>query len=125
LKAAGPIETADLSIISDLELGHIIAVALDGKPLATSEKILLQVMSEERPTGFRTEEIENGKHRIIDIGRDPWLVKELNGTVKLKRADAAKLKVTTLDLNGYPGKSAETAGELKLDAKTVYYLLTR
>ena len=48
LKEAGPTETKDLTISSDLELGHIIAVSLDGKPLATSKKILLQVMSEER-----------------------------------------------------------------------------
>jgi len=39
-------------------------------------------------------------HRITDIGRDPWLVKEPSRTVKLKRADAASLKVTPLDFNG-------------------------
>jgi len=125
LKAAGIVETANLSISSDLELGHIIAVALDGKPLATSGRILLQVMSEERPTGYRTEDAGNGKHRITDIGRDPWLVKELSGTVKLKRADAASLKVTALDFNGYPLKEVGTAAEIRLGAQTVYYLITR
>ena len=123
LAAAGPIETTDLSIRSDLELGHIVAVALDGKPLAHSQKILLQVMSEERATGFRTEDAGNGQHRIIDIGRDPWLVKELTGTVRLKRPDAARLKVTALDFNGYPVKGVGTAAEIKLRGATVYYVI--
>jgi hypothetical protein len=123
LLAAGTVQTADLSISSDLELGHVIAVALDGKPLATSGKILLQVMSEERPTGFRTEDAGNGKHRIIDIGRDPWLVKGLAGVVKLKRPDAASLKVTALDFNGYPLKPMGAATEIHLRPDTMYYLI--
>jgi hypothetical protein len=124
LKAAGAVETADLTIRSDLELGHIIAVALDGKPLATSGRILLQVMSEERPTGYRTEDAGNGKRRITDIGSDPWLVKDLDGTIRLKRSDAGSLKVTPLDFNGYPLKAMGTATEIKLGAETVYYLIT-
>jgi hypothetical protein len=125
LKAAGSVETADLSIRSDLELGHIIAVALDEKPLSTSSRILLQVMSEERPTGYRTEAAGNGKRRITDIGRDPWLFKELTGTVSLKRPDAAEMKVAALDFNGYPLKPAGTAAGIKLGPETVYYLISR
>ncbi|HET6251399.1 MAG TPA: hypothetical protein VFE47_27185 [Tepidisphaeraceae bacterium] len=125
LKAAGPVETENLSIASDMELGHIIAVALDGKPIATSGKILLQVMAEERPSGYRTEPTGNSEKRITSIGRDPWLVKDLSGTVKLKRPDAASLKVTPLDFNGYPLKGTGAAGEIKLDGRTVYYLITR
>ncbi|HZK80597.1 MAG TPA: hypothetical protein VFC46_06005, partial [Humisphaera sp.] len=118
LKEAGPTETKDLTISSDLELGHIIAVSLDGKPLATSKKILLQVMSEDEPSGYRTQEAGNGMKRILDIGRNPWLVKDLSGTVKFKRADAASLKVTTLDFNGYPLKATGTATEIKLNPQT-------
>jgi hypothetical protein len=125
LKSAGTIETENFTINSDLELGHIIAVALDGKPLATSGKILLQVMSEEHPTGFATEETSTGEHRITHIGRDPWLVKEFAGTVTFKRADVASLKVTPLDFNGYPLKEMGTAGEIKLGAETVYYVIER
>lgn len=123
LKLAGPTETKDLSVLSDLELGHVIAVSLDGKPLATSAKILLQVMSEERSTDFRTEPAGNGQKRIVDIGRDPWLVKDLSGTVKFKRADSADLKVTPLDFNGYPTKSIGSASEIKLSPTTIYYLI--
>jgi hypothetical protein len=125
LKAAGAIETDLLSIASDLELGHIVAVAMDGKPLATSGRILLQVMSEDRPTGYRAEDAGKGLRRITSIGRDPWLFKELTGTVRLKRRDAGSLKVTQLDGNGYPLKTIGTAAEIRLDEKTVYYLIER
>jgi len=125
LKSAGAVQTADLSIQSDMELGHIIAVSLDGKPLASSGRILLQVMSEERPTGFRTVDAGNGSRRITDIGHDPWRVRELSGVVSLKRADASGLKVTELDFNGYPVKEVGSAKEIKLSADVMYYLIGR
>ena len=125
LKSLGKTETADLSINSEMELGHIIAIAMDGKPLATSGKILLQVMSEERASGFRTEDAGGGKQRITDIGHDPWLIKDLSGTVKFKRTDAGSLKVVALDGDGYPVKPAGTATQIQLNEETVYYLITR
>jgi hypothetical protein len=125
LRAAGTVRTADLTIASDLELGHIIVVTLDGKPLATSESMLLQVMSEERPTNFRTQPTGNGLHRITDIGRDPWLVKELTGTIKFHRTDAGSLAVTRLDFNGYPVRNVGLATGFKLDGETMYYLIAR
>jgi hypothetical protein len=51
------------------------------------------------------------------------MVKELAGTVKLKRPDAARLKVTALNFNGYPAKDAGTAAEIKLLPDVVYYLI--
>ena len=36
LQAAGPVETRDLAIASEMELGHIVAVSLDDQPLARS-----------------------------------------------------------------------------------------
>ena len=110
---------------SDLELGHIIAVALDDQPLATSGRILLQVMSEEQETDRQTEPVSATVKRIVNIGTDPWQVRELNGTVRFKRADAAQLKVTALDFNGYPVGSASRGGEIQLQPATLYYLVTR
>jgi hypothetical protein len=124
LRAAGTTELAGMDITSNLDLGHIIAVSLDGKPLASSGRILLQVMSEERPTGFRAEPLPTGEKRIVSIGRDPWLVREIQGVVRLKRPDAAQLKVVALDPNGDPVKSIGGASEIRLDPKTVYYLIT-
>jgi hypothetical protein len=123
LQTAGRVETKDLSIASDMELGHIVAVSLDEQPLATSRKILLQVMSEEKSSDYETAAAGESVKRITNIGRDPWLVKELKGEVKLKRADAGKLKVTALDFNGYASDDAGTGEIIKLQPKTVYYLI--
>ena len=120
-KGQGKIQLADISIESDMELGEIIAVSLDGSPLAAAKKILLQVMTEEKPTGFETEDAGNGLKRITNLGTDPWLFKEPSGTIRLK----GKVKTTALDLNGYPVKQMGAGEEIRLDPKTVYYLLER
>jgi len=125
LKAAGPVETRDLAISSDMELGHIVAVPLDHQPLAISTRILLQVMSEEKASDFRTEAVSATVQRIMSIGTDPWLIKALQGTVHFKRPDAAQLKVTALDPNGYPIGSAGTAKIIQLQPATIYYLVSR
>lgn len=125
LKLAGIVELKDLSVSSDLELGHIIVVALDDQPLAKSDRMLLQVMSEERETDRKTEPVNPTTKRIVSLGRDPWQVRELRGTVRFKRADAAQLQVIALDFNGYPVGTAGTAREIKLQPSTIYYLIAR
>lgn len=125
LRAAGEAKLKDLVIHSDLELGQIIAVALDGKPISESDRILLQVMSEEKPTGWEAQDEGNGWRRIVHVGKDPWQVKAFNGTVKFTRADAASLKVTPLDFLGYAAEKNFTgsAAEIALQPATVYYLI--
>ena len=82
-------------------------------------------MSEEKASDFRAEPAGNGTKRIANIGHDPWLVKEITGTVRLTRPDAARLKVTPLDHSGYPTKPAGSATEIKLDPATMYYLISQ
>jgi hypothetical protein len=123
LNEAGKVELRDLTISSDLDLAHIVAVALDNQPLATSRRILLQVMSEERTSAFETEAVNTTVKRIKNIGRDPWQVRRLAGTVVLKRSDAAQLKVTPLDFNGRPTGDADPARAIHLQPTTIYYLI--
>jgi hypothetical protein len=127
LAAAGAGDLKDITIQSSMDLGHIIAISLDGQPLATSKRILLQVMSEERNTDFQTAPAENGKLKIANIGHDPWQIKAITGTVKFKRADAGELKVTALDGNGYAQQTAAqaTAAQFQLSRETIYYLISR
>jgi hypothetical protein len=126
LKEAGAVELDDLSLASDMPLGHIVAVALDGRPLASSLKVLLQVMSEEKPSDWETIDVGNGIKRITQIGHDPWQIRAMSGTVKFKRGDAGKLKVTALDGNGEKEKGeAGTAAEIKLLPGTLYYLIAK
>jgi hypothetical protein len=125
LKLVGEVELNDIVITSDLELGHIVAVALDGRPLATSSRILVQAMTEEKSTNFTTERASDGVHRILRIGEDPWLFREIQGTVKFKRFDAGGLKVTALDFNGYRIAEAGTADAFELKPDVVYYLIQK
>jgi hypothetical protein len=124
LRDLGKVTLKDLTISSKLELGQIVAVSLDDRPLATSQRILLQAMSEEKSTDFATEPAPGGEKRITNIGHDPWLVKNLDGVVRFHRPDAARLKVTALDFNGDPVKSIGTASEIGLAPSTIYYLIT-
>ncbi len=125
LKLAGPTELGDLTLASDLDPGHIVAVALDDQPLAISRRILLQVMSEEQETRRQTEPVTATVKRIVGLGADPWQVRELTGVVRFKRADAAQLRVTALDFNGYPVGPVGTGAEIRLQPRTLYYLISR
>jgi hypothetical protein len=77
LAAAGTVDLKDVSIASRLDLGHVVAVSLDGKALATSGKILVQAMSEEKASGFCADGPARGERRIASVGHDPWLVRDL------------------------------------------------
>ncbi len=123
LKAGNEITLTDLSIRSDLENAHIILVSLDNAPLARSRKMLLQAMSEDRATGFTTEDAGNGLRRITDIGRDPWQVSRLQGMVRFKSGGG--LQIQPLDFNGYPKGESIAGGELTLAPETIYYLVSR
>jgi hypothetical protein len=80
-------------------------------------------MSEEQETNHQTEPMNATVKRIVNIGTDPWQVKNLNGIVRFKRSDAAKLKVTALDFNGYPNGAIGHAEEIHLQPRTLYYLI--
>jgi hypothetical protein len=59
--------------------------------------------------------------KITDIGHDPWQIKNLSGTVRLK----SPVQIQPLDFNGYPVGERKTGAEIKLAPATIYYLLTR
>lgn len=123
LKVAGSAKLEALTVECDLDLAHIIAVSLDGQPLDRSKRILLQTMTEERASEFATQPVDAHTQRITNIGRDPWQVKKLSGTVKFLRADASQLKVTALDVNGKRANEVGHADSIRLQPETVYYLL--
>jgi hypothetical protein len=125
LAALGETKLTDLTIASDLDLAHIVLVSLDNQPIKTSSRLLLQVMSEEQNSGWKSEPAENQKLRITSIGRDPWTFKPITGSVRLHRPDASQLKVTTLDANGNPTSNHGTASTIPLKPDTLYYLISR
>jgi hypothetical protein len=117
---AGAITLSALAIDMPLDVGHVLLVSLDGQPLARARRMLLQVMSEERATGFRSEAGANGERRIVSIGVDPWQVRTLAGTIGLRRAD---LVAEALDATGVPTGRVQPAARLDLEPSTLYYLI--
>ena len=115
----------DLTITSDLPLGHIVAVSLDDQPLATSQTH--PAAGDDRGEGHQLPDRAGraGVKRIISIGQDPWLVKEIRGTVQFTRPDAADFKVTVLDHSGYPSGEISADGPITLRPNVLYYLIEK
>lgn len=123
LAALGRAQLTDLSIESDLDLAHIVAVSLDDQSIRSSQRILLQAMSEEQNSGWKSEKTPEGRQRILSIGGDPWTIKPIRGVVRFRRPDAANLQVTALDGNGQPAAVLGSASEIKLRPGILYYLI--
>jgi len=123
LSAFGPVELDGVRIQSAMDYGAVVLVAMDGQPIASSGKMLLQVASEEIPRGWATS-APSGVRTITDRGTVPLLVKNLGGTVQLKRTDAAALTVTPLDFNGYRLSGPPmAAADFVLRPDAPYYLI--
>ncbi len=123
LRKAGAQTLQTVRIQSDLDYGSVVLVSLDDEPLTRSRRMLLQVMSEEQTLGWKT----TGSRRktIQSVGNPLLTVRNLSGTVALRRPDAASLKVTALDFNGYPTGKAGNANPIKLMPDKFYYLIEK
>ena len=127
LTKGGIVSLTDITVASRLDYGSVLLVSLDDRPIATSRKMLLQVMSEDTNLGWSAPGA--GLRPIVAIGGPPIIVKKLEGTVSLKRTDATSLKVTALDFNGRPvdvgGAQTKSAKEIRLLPTTLYYLIEK
>jgi len=135
LREGGPQTLTDLTVDGRNEYGSILVVSMDGKPLNSSARILLQVMTEDRNFGYRTEPVQvednQGRkvqaRRITDLGKAPIVVRRIEGSVTIRRPDAHLLRVTALDENGYkrqelPGAAGE-ALTIELLPDCFYYII--
>ncbi|MDP6038842.1 MAG: hypothetical protein QGG64_09855, partial [Candidatus Latescibacteria bacterium] len=113
LKQGGKMSIGDIIIESENAYATVLAVSLDGKPLKSSKKILVQAGTWDMPYGFRT--ARDGEYeKITSLGGYPLNVKRIKVTVTLPRGK----KGTILDENGYRTKrkavSKSAAGGLQL-----------
>jgi hypothetical protein len=126
LARAGTIHTTGLTLSSPLEYGSILVVSMDERPLATSRRMLLQVMSEDENFGWSAP--GTGLRSIVDVGGPPIVVRRLGGEVSMTRSDAASLRVTPLDWGGRPDgamPAGRDARHIRLAPTTLYYLIER
>lgn len=124
LNVKDAIDLPDVTIKTPLEFGAIALVSLDKKPLAESKRMLLQVMSEQRATGWTEGETDaKGFTRIIDPGGYPMQTKALEGAITFKREDAQVLRITPLHENFVPAGPATRGPTLVLRPDVFYYLI--
>ncbi|HEY8923015.1 MAG TPA: hypothetical protein VIU64_01470, partial [Polyangia bacterium] len=70
----------------------------------------------------------SGPRTIVDVGGPPLVVREIAGRIAFTRPDAASLRATPLDPNGYPTGAPTPLGrrgELELRPRTLYYILEK
>jgi hypothetical protein len=110
------------------EYATVVAVSLDGAPLAAARRVLVQAMTTARPHGFRA---EGG--RIASLGTWPWGVELLRARATLAGGSWRGAAVTALDENGDAragGPAAEVAADgaavaFPLLEDSVYYIVSR
>jgi len=111
-------ELRDVTIRTGNHYGAVLVVALDNKPLKESGKVLIQVGTQCRPTGWQEEPVaiktQEGKiidgFRVVNYGRAPWQVIQANVAVTIRNTGLKK--ATALDMNG------NATGNVALDRNT-------
>lgn len=120
LAEAGEQSLTDVSFRVGNPYAAVLAVSLDGSPLARARRILVQAMSEERFHGART--AADGE--ILALGGPPLEVRRLDVAVRLP----GRFRVTALDPHGYAQGAArhvESGSWLALDPEAIYHVLER
>ena len=135
LDKVGPLALSDVTITSGNPYATVLAVSMDGLPLKTSRKVLVQVGTAARPTGWQAQETDyksdDGKqtlhgYQVVKVGTGPFQV--VNTDVTLTVGNAGLSKATLLDAAGYPAGPVEVtrAGgkmTVKLPANAMYVVL--
>jgi len=106
-QAGGRFQFDDVQIVSGNDYATVMVVAMDNRPIRDSEKVLVQVGTTARMTGWteRDTEFESGGQKlrgkqIVDTGRPPWRLAD--NQVKLTLTNSAIQKAVVLDVDGYP-----------------------
>lgn len=134
LGAVPSLKLHDVEIACQTQYAAIVAVALDDRPLAASDLVLVQIGTTARPTGWATRPARVRRQdrwvpgrRIVSLGAMPWQVGTVKASISIgnPRLDEA----VGLDPNGMPMAVAvetrRTDGRLHLDLPdgTLYVLL--
>lgn len=137
LSKADSIKLGDITIRSGNDYATVIAVSMDGLPLKESKKILVQVGTKVRPTGWQTKATEfksdDGKqtyqgYEVVNTGRMPYQITATDMTLSV--ANPNLTKAIALDSAGYTAKeaagpSASVGGKFtfKLPPDAMYVIL--
>ena len=131
--AGGRFELSDVIIESDNEYAAIEAVSIDKKPVAESGKVLVQVGTIARLTGWTVKDasfeyggdIREGK-RIVYAGKPPWRMAHTHATITISNPNLSE--ATLLDEAGYARRDVPVRREggrlsVELPENTMYLVL--
>lgn len=135
LNKVGDFHLSDITLHSANDYATIAVVSLDDQPLKTSKKILVQVGTKVRPTGWQARPTDfnsdDGKQvfhgfEIVNTGTMPWRIADTEATLTLKNPNITHAIV--LDTAGYPikelkGATASGAFSLPLPPDAMYLIL--
>jgi hypothetical protein len=122
LSRAGQLRLGDVTIEPGNDYGTIQLISLDGQPLASSRKILIQAFTQEQLTGWSVD----AKGKILKLGKPPWLIQNVNATVRFHSSPVSK--ATALDGHGYARRAVpvEAGGvAVKLPSDAIYTVIER
>lgn len=91
----------DVTLRSGNNYATVLVVAMDDKPLKASGKVLVQVGTSERPTGWATVPVKvDGRdgEQVVNFGKAPWQIVRCSLTVSIRNRALTKARV--LDANG-------------------------
>jgi hypothetical protein len=100
------IRLSTIAIASDNDYLTVLTVPLDGRDLASSGKVLVQLGTTCRPHGWRTEPAGDGE-RITNLGGPPWNIAKTK--LRLAIQNPRLTKAVALDANFLP------TGEVPID----------
>ena len=124
LNTVAPVELSTVTIGSENIYASVLIVSLDRKALSESRRVLVQVGTRARPTGWAqrsaTFKGDDGKQtyqgkQVVTTGKMPWIVEDTKVTLIVKNSMLRTAKV--LDLNGNARGDLEvvtSAGVIKL-----------
>lgn len=134
-KAGGDFKLNDVEIKSGNDYATCLVVAMDDKPIAQSGKVLIQIGTVARPTGWSEQDADfqakdksttyHGKE-ILSTGRSPWQITDTDAMVTVKNPTLKS--ATLLDLNGNAVAKLGVTNEagtlsVKLPANAMYVVL--
>jgi hypothetical protein len=124
LRAAGPVTLGTVTIECRNDYAAIQVISLDGRPLESARKILVQAFTEERPFGWRVDD----RGKILDPGGPPLNVRDIDATLTGQGPKPARARA--LDPHGYPSApvpitSKPSGWQLVLPARALYTVIER
>ncbi len=134
LKAAGGrFELSDVVLESRNEYATVSVVSMDDKPLASSRRVLVQVGTTARLTGWAVKDAEFTFQKqtvhakqIVNTGKPPWRIE--NTQVRIAVNNPTLSQATRLDVSGYPAERVPVSRigktiTVDLPANTMYLVL--